>query len=49
MLKKSSSIGGVGFGVVGVKSSNLDAIRCGDWIIDLGPDDGDKSGEIVVV
>ena len=23
-------------------------IRCGDWIIDLGPEGGDKGGEIVV-
>ncbi len=23
-------------------------IRCGDWIIDLGPDDGNKGSEIVV-
>jgi excinuclease ABC subunit A len=34
---------------MGVKSSNLDVIRCGDWIIDLRPDGGDKGGEIVVV
>ena len=27
---------------------NLDVIRCSDWIIDLGPDGGDKGGEIVV-
>jgi len=47
--KKSNSIGGVGFGVMGLKSSNLDVIRCGDWIIDLPPDGGDKGGEIVVV
>jgi excinuclease ABC subunit A len=26
---------------------NLDVIRCGDWIIDLGPDGGDKGGEII--
>ncbi len=26
---------------------NLDVIRCSDWIIDLGPDGGDKGGEIV--
>ena len=28
---------------------NLDVISCADWIIDLGPDGGDKGGEIVVV
>jgi len=27
---------------------NLDVIRCSDWIIDLGPDGGDKGGEVVV-
>jgi len=26
---------------------NLDVIRCSDWIIDLGPDGGDKGGEII--
>jgi excinuclease ABC subunit A len=26
---------------------NLDVIRCADWIIDLGPEGGDKGGEIV--
>ncbi|QNG29043.1 excinuclease ABC subunit UvrA [Synechococcus sp. LTW-R] len=28
---------------------NLDVIRCSDWIIDLGPEGGDKGGEIVVM
>jgi len=27
---------------------NLDVIRCADWIIDLGPEGGNKGGEIVV-
>ena len=27
---------------------NLDVIRCSDWIIDLGPEGGDKGGEVVV-
>ncbi len=27
---------------------NLDVIRCSDWIIDLGPEGGDKGGEIIV-
>ena len=26
---------------------NLDVIRCSDWIIDLGPDGGDKGGQII--
>tara|TARA_Y100001968_G_scaffold333725_1_gene398774 strand:+ start:1638 stop:4526 length:2889 start_codon:yes stop_codon:yes gene_type:complete len=26
---------------------NLDVIRCSDWIIDLGPDGGDKGGKII--
>ncbi|MBR1647494.1 MAG: hypothetical protein IJ685_12065, partial [Selenomonadaceae bacterium] len=26
---------------------NLDVIKCADYIIDLGPDGGDKGGEIV--
>jgi len=28
---------------------NLDVIRCADWIIDLGPEGGDKGGEIVAM
>lgn len=28
---------------------NLDVIRCSDWIIDLGPEGGDRGGEIVAV
>ena len=27
---------------------NLDVIRCSDWIIDLGPEGGDRGGQIVV-
>nr|WP_259739008.1 excinuclease ABC subunit UvrA [Synechococcus sp. CS-205] len=27
---------------------NLDVIRCADWVIDLGPEGGNKGGEIVV-
>jgi excinuclease ABC subunit A len=26
---------------------NLDVIRCSDWVIDLGPEGGDRGGEIV--
>ena len=28
---------------------NLDVIKCADWIIDLGPEGGDRGGEIVAV
>jgi len=28
---------------------NLDVIRCADWLIDLGPEGGDRGGEIVTV
>ncbi len=27
---------------------NLDVIRCSDWIIDLGPEGGDKGGELLI-
>ena len=26
---------------------NLDVIRCSDWIIDLGPEGGDRGGEVI--
>ncbi|MEM9276346.1 MAG: excinuclease ABC subunit UvrA [Cyanobacteria bacterium P01_F01_bin.143] len=28
---------------------NLDVIRCCDWIIDLGPEGGDKGGEVIAM
>ena len=27
---------------------NLDVIRCADWVLDIGPEGGDKGGEIIV-
>jgi excinuclease ABC subunit A len=28
---------------------NLDVIRCSDWVIDLGPEGGDRGGEIIAI
>jgi excinuclease ABC subunit A len=28
---------------------NLDVIRCADWVIDLGPEGGNKGGELIAV
>jgi excinuclease ABC subunit A len=28
---------------------NLDVIKCVDWVIDMGPDGGDKGGEVVAI
>lgn len=28
---------------------NLDVIRCSDWVIDLGPEGGDRGGELIAV
>ena len=27
---------------------NMDVVKCADWIIDMGPDGGDRGGEVVV-
>lgn len=31
-----------------VVEHNLDVIKCADWVIDLGPEGGDRGGEILV-
>lgn len=28
---------------------NLDVIRCSDWVIDLGPEGGDRGGEVIAI
>jgi excinuclease ABC subunit A len=28
---------------------NLDVVRCADWVIDLGPEGGDRGGELVAI
>ena len=30
-----------------VVEHNMEVIKCADWVIDLGPEAGDKGGEIV--
>ena len=38
-----------GGNTVVVIEHNLDVIKCADYIIDLGPEGGDRGGEIVAV
>ena len=28
---------------------NLDVIRCSDWVIDMGPEGGNRGGEIIAM
>ena len=30
-----------------MKSRNLDVIKTADWVVDLGPEGGNKGGEII--
>ena len=30
-----------------VVEHNLDVVKCADWVIELGPDGGDKGGEVI--
>ena len=43
LLKRLVSVGNT----VLVIEHNLDFIKCADWLIDLGPEGGDKGGELV--
>ena len=46
LLKAFDALLGNGHSVI-VVEHNLDVIRAADWVIDLGPDAGDKGGEVV--
>ena len=46
LLKAFDALLAKGHTVV-VVEHNLDVIRSADWVIDLGPDAGDKGGEVV--
>ena len=46
LLKAFDVLIGKGHTVI-VVEHNLDVIRAADWVIDLGPDAGDKGGEVV--
>ena len=46
LLKAFDVLIGKGHSVI-VVEHNLDVIRSADWVIDLGPDAGDRGGEVV--
>ena len=46
LLKAFDALLSRGHSVV-VVEHNLDVIRSADWVIDLGPDAGDRGGEVV--
>ncbi len=47
LLQVFQSIVDAGHSVV-VIEHNLDVIKCADWVIDLGPDAGERGGELVI-
>lgn len=47
LLKSFNALIGRGHTIV-VIEHNMDIIKCADYIIDLGPDGGDKGGELVI-
>ncbi|MEN3039324.1 MAG: excinuclease ABC subunit UvrA [Candidatus Kryptonium sp.] len=48
LLKAFNSLLDAGHSII-VIEHNMDVIKCADWIIDLGPEAGDKGGYVVAV
>ena len=46
LLRSFDALLGAGHSLV-VVEHNLDVIRAADWVIDLGPDAGDRGGRVV--
>ena len=46
LLKSFNALVDKGHSVV-VIEHNLDVVKCADWVIDLGPEGGDKGGELM--
>ncbi|MBR9861108.1 excinuclease ABC subunit UvrA [bacterium] len=46
LLKSLQALIEMGHSIV-VIEHNLDVVKCADWVIDLGPDGGDKGGHLV--
>jgi excinuclease ABC subunit A len=49
LVDKGNSVIAIGQSPHSVIEHNLDVIRCSDWTIDLGPEGGNKGGELVAV
>jgi excinuclease ABC subunit A len=49
LVDKGNSVIAIGQSPHSVNEHNLDVIRCSDWTIDLGPEGGNKGGELVAV
>ena len=46
LLKSFNALVDKGHSIV-VIEHNLDVVKCADWVIDLGPEGGDRGGELM--
>ena len=46
LLQSFNSLLSKGHSIICIEH-NLDVIKCADWIIDLGPEGGDKGGNVI--